>query len=43
MIGSLRYVTASRPDVKQVVGMVDRFQAEPKESHVQDVKRSLDI
>ena len=39
MIGSLLYVTASRPDVKQVVGMVARFQAAPKESHVQAVKR----
>ena len=38
MIGSLLYVTTSRPDVKQVVGMVARFQATPKESHVQDVK-----
>ena len=39
MIGSLLYVTASRPDVKQVVGMVARFQSTPKENHVQAVKR----
>ena len=39
MIGSLLYVTASRPDVKQVVGMVARFQAATKEIHVQAVKR----
>ena len=39
MIGSLLYVTASRYDVKQVVGMVSRFQATPRESHVQVVKR----
>jgi hypothetical protein len=39
MIGSLLYVIASRPDVKQVVGMVARFQVAPKESHVQAVKR----
>jgi hypothetical protein len=38
MIGSLLYVTASRPDVKQAVGMVARFQAALKESHVQTVK-----
>ena len=38
MVGNFLYVTASRPDVKQVVGMVVRFQATPKESHVQDVK-----
>ena len=39
MIGGLLYVTTSRPDVKQVVGMVARFQVVPKESHVQAVKR----
>ena len=39
MIRSLLYVTTSRPDVKQAVGMVARFQAAPKESHVQVVKR----
>ena len=39
VIGSLLYVTASRPDVKQAVGMVSRFQAAPRESHVQAVKR----
>jgi hypothetical protein len=39
MIGSFLYVTTSRLDVKQVVGMVARFQEEPKESHVQAVKR----
>jgi hypothetical protein len=39
MIESLLYVTTSRPDVKQVVGMVARFQAAPKESHVEAVKR----
>ena len=38
MIWSLLYVTTSKPDVKQVVGMVDRFQDAPKESHVQAVK-----
>jgi hypothetical protein len=39
MIGSLLYVTASRPDVMQVVGQVARFEAAPKESHVLVVKR----
>ena len=34
MIGSLLYVTTSRPDVMQAVGQVARFQAAPKESHV---------
>jgi hypothetical protein len=39
MIGSLLYVTTSRPDVMQVVGQVERFQAAPNESHVLAVKR----
>jgi hypothetical protein len=34
MIGSLLYVTASRPDVMQAVGQVARFQEAPKDSHV---------
>ena len=38
MIGSLLYVTASRPDVKHAIGMVARFQVAPKENHVQVVK-----
>ena len=39
MIGSLLYVIASRPNVKQAVGMVSRFQSTPKETHVLVVKR----
>ena len=39
MIGILLYVAASRPDVMQVVGQVERFQTTPKEAHVLEVKR----
>jgi len=39
MIGSLLYVTTSRPYVMQVVGQVTRFQATPKKNHVLAVKR----
>lgn len=39
MIGSLLYVTASRPDVMHVVGLVARFQDNPKETHVLAIKR----
>ena len=39
MIGSLLYVTATRPDVMQAVGLLDRFQSAPKETHVKTVKR----
>ena len=39
MIGSLLYVTSSRPDVMQAVGLVARFQENPKEAHVLAIKR----
>jgi hypothetical protein len=39
MIGNLLYVTTSRPDIMQAVGLVARFQSAPKETHVQAVKR----
>ena len=39
MIGSLLYVTTSRLDVMQEVGLVARFQANPKEAHVLAIKR----
>jgi hypothetical protein len=39
MIGSLLYITTSRPDIMQVVGMVGRFQYAPKQSHLVAVKR----
>ena len=34
MIGSLLYVTASRPDVMFSVCLCARFQASPRESHL---------
>lgn len=39
MIGSLLYLTTSRPDIMQVVGLVARFKSTPKETHVKLVKR----
>ena len=41
MIGSLLYLCASRPDIMLSVCMCARFQAAPKESHHQAVKRIL--
>ena len=41
MIGSLLYLCASRPDIMLSVFMCARFQAAPKESHHQAVKRIL--
>jgi hypothetical protein len=38
MIGSLLYVTTSKPYVMQAVGHVARFQATPNESHVKALK-----
>nr|GEV21877.1 hypothetical protein [Tanacetum cinerariifolium] len=39
MIGSLMYLTASRPDIMFAVCVCSRFQVTPKTSHLQDVKR----
>ena len=41
MIGSLLYLTASRPDIMFSVCMCARFQANPKETHLITVKRIL--
>ncbi|CAM8935603.1 unnamed protein product [Rhodiola kirilowii] len=41
MIGSLLYLTASRPDIMFSVCQCARFQAEPRESHVKAVKQIL--
>jgi hypothetical protein len=39
MIGSVLYITTSRPDIMQAVGMVGRYQSAPKQSHLAAVKR----
>ena len=41
MIGSLLYLTASRPDIMFSVCMCARFQANPKKTHLVAVKRIL--
>ncbi|GAA0161781.1 transmembrane signal receptor [Lithospermum erythrorhizon] len=41
MIGRLLYLTASRPDIAHSVGVCARYQANPKESHLNLVKRIL--
>jgi hypothetical protein len=33
MIGSLMYLTATRPDIQFVVGLCAHFQASPRSSH----------
>ena len=39
MIGSLLYLTASRPDIMYAVCVCARFQANPNETHLKSVKR----
>ena len=41
IIGSLLYLTASRPDIAFSVGVCARYQANPKESHLTAVKRII--
>src|ERR1044072_8162446 len=41
MIGSLLYLTASRPDITFAVGVCARYQAQPKASHLIRVKRII--
>ena len=41
MIGSLLYLTASRPDITFSVGVCAHFQVAPKESHLTAVKRII--
>ena len=41
IIGSLLYLTASRPDIAFSVGVCARYQAAPKESHLTAVKQII--
>ena len=41
MIGSLLYITASRPDTMHSVCLCARYQSQPKEAHLKSVKRIL--
>nr|KYP56546.1 hypothetical protein KK1_002787 [Cajanus cajan] len=41
IIGSLLYLTTSRPDIMFSVCMCARFQSAPKESHLKDVKKIM--
>ena len=39
MVGSLLYLTASRPDIVLAVGLVARYQEAPKQNHLLAIKR----
>ncbi|KAD6118644.1 hypothetical protein E3N88_09915 [Mikania micrantha] len=41
LVGSLRYLTHTRPDLSYSVGYVSRFMQAPKQSHMQAVKQIL--
>ena len=41
MIGSLLYLTASKPDISYSVGVCARYQVNPKESHMIALKRII--
>jgi len=41
IIGSLLYLTASRPDIAYSVGVCARYQANPKASHLAQAKRII--
>ena len=41
LIGSLMYLTATRPNLMYVVSLMSRFKASPTELHLQATKRVL--
>ena len=41
MIGKLKYVVHTRPDIALAVGIVERFLEKPKENHMMEIKRIM--
>ncbi|BAU01092.1 hypothetical protein VIGAN_11025000, partial [Vigna angularis var. angularis] len=41
IVGSLRYVCNSRPDISYGVGLVSRFMSDPRQSHISTAKHIL--
>ncbi|XP_026419910.1 uncharacterized protein LOC113315882 [Papaver somniferum] len=41
LVGYLRYLTATRPDIMYAVGFVSRFMESPRQSHLHAAKRIL--
>ena len=41
MIGSLLYITASRPNIMHSVCLCARYQSQPKKTHLKAVKRII--
>ena len=41
LVGNLRYLTFTRPDINFVVGLISRFMKNSRQSHLQVAKRIL--
>ena len=41
MVGSLRYLTCTRPDIAFAVGVASRYMSDPRHSHLKAVKRIM--
>nr|CAD1829226.1 unnamed protein product [Ananas comosus var. bracteatus] len=41
LVGSLRYLTATRPDIAYGVGLISRYMEKPTQMHLQAAKRIL--
>jgi len=41
LIGSLRYLTSTRPDITYGIGLISKFMEFPRQSHLQTTKRIL--
>lgn len=41
MIGKLKYIVNSRPDIELAIGIVVRFSSNPRENHLMEVKKIM--